>query len=233
MRLLVTRPEPDATRTAQALRARGHEVMAVPVLTTQPVAADFAGSYDAVLLTSANAARALTDHPRAGELTQLPCLTVGERSADAAHAAGFAEVASADGAFDDLVRMVAARFAKRSGKFLYLAGEDRVGDLAGALEQHGLAVETVVIYRTVAVERLPAELTLALAASRLDGVLHYSPRSAATLIRLGEEAGMLHELLRLAHYCMSEAVARTVRDAGATRIDIAAHPDESALIALL
>ena len=28
MRLLVTRPEPDATHTAQALRQRGHEVLA-------------------------------------------------------------------------------------------------------------------------------------------------------------------------------------------------------------
>src|SRR3954447_12622921 len=82
MRLLVTRPEPDATRTAETLRARGHEVLVAPLLATLTIAADFAGPYDAVLMTSANAARALAAHPRAGEVTRLPCFTVGSRSAE-------------------------------------------------------------------------------------------------------------------------------------------------------
>ena len=34
MRLLVTRPEPDATRTAETLRARGHDVLVAPLLAT-------------------------------------------------------------------------------------------------------------------------------------------------------------------------------------------------------
>ena len=38
MRLLVTRPEPDGERTAQALRARGHAVVLAPLLRTEPVA---------------------------------------------------------------------------------------------------------------------------------------------------------------------------------------------------
>ncbi len=233
MRLLVTRPEPDAARTAQALRARGHSVLVAPVLATQPVDVQFAASYDAVLMTSTNAARVLRNHPRASELTELPCLTVGERSAHAARAAGFVDVVSADGALDDLVRTVAARFSQRSGRLLYLAGEDRAGDLAGALAKHGLAVETIVIYRTVPMDRLPGELTQALAVSRLEGALHYSPRSAATLIRLAGEAGARSGVIGLTHYCLSDSIAQTLRAAGATRVHIAAHSDETALIALL
>src|SRR4051812_25250109 len=102
MRLLVTRPEPDATRTAQVLRAQGHEVLVAPLLSTQTIEAEFAGPYAAVLMTSANAARALSEHPRAAELSELPAFTVGARSAEAARAAGFAEVVSADGALADL-----------------------------------------------------------------------------------------------------------------------------------
>ena len=43
MRLLVTRPEPDAARTAEALRARGHEVLVAPLLRVETIAADFGG----------------------------------------------------------------------------------------------------------------------------------------------------------------------------------------------
>src|SRR6476619_3033205 len=67
MRLLLTRPEPDATRTAEALRARGHEVLVAPLLATLTIAAEFAGPYDGVLITSANAARSLAAPPRRGD----------------------------------------------------------------------------------------------------------------------------------------------------------------------
>ena len=46
----------------------------------------------AILITSANGARALAGHPRRGELLALPVLAVGRSSADAARAAGFADV---------------------------------------------------------------------------------------------------------------------------------------------
>ena len=229
MRLLITRPEPDATRSAQALRARGHEALVAPLLAMQTIETDIAGSYNAVLMTSANAARALSAHPRAGKFTQLPAFTVGARSAGAARAAGFSEVVSANGALADLVTLVAARFAGSSARLLYLAGEERAGDLGGELAVYGIAVETVAIYRTVAAGRLSAELVQALSNGRLDGALHYSRRSVTTLLRLAEP-NVLNALLNLAHYCLSREVAAPLRAAGAVRISVASRPDEAALI---
>jgi uroporphyrinogen-III synthase len=223
MRLLVTRPEADAARTAEALRARGLEVVVAPLLRIEPVNAEFGGPFDALLMTSANAARAVATHPRAGELFSLPCLTVGDRSAEAARAAGFTRVESADGALPDLVRLVTQRHT--NGRLLYLAGEDRAGEFSS----HGVAVETAVVYRAVAVEQLPPDV----ARAQLDGVLHYSRRSAATLLRLAEKAGALNAVLGLAHYCLSAEVAAPLRAAGAQRIAVAASPTESALLTLL
>jgi uroporphyrinogen-III synthase len=223
MRLLVTRPEADAARTADALRARGLEVVVAPLLRIEPVNAEFGGPFDAVLMTSANAARAIAAHPRAGKLFSLPCLTVGDRSAEAARAAGFTRVESADGALPDLVRLVTQRHT--NGRLLYLAGEDRAGEFSS----HGVAVETAVVYRAVAVEQLPPDV----ARAQLDGVLHYSRRSAATLLRLAEKAGALNAVLGLAHYCLSAEVAAPLRAAGAQRIAVAASPTESALLTLL
>jgi uroporphyrinogen-III synthase len=233
MRLLVTRPEPDATRTAQTLRARGHEVLVAPLLSTQTVDAEFAGPYVAVLMTSANAARAVVAHKRAAELRALPAYVVGNRTAEAARDAGFADVESADGALPDLVGLVAARFGGSRAPLLYLGGEDRAGDLAGDLSARGIAVETAIIYRAVAAEGLPAELRQALSNEQLDGALHYSRRSVATLIELSRSAGVLSAVLDLAHYCVSQEVAVPLREAGAGRISIAPRPVEAAMIGLL
>ena len=60
MRVLVTRPLPDGERTAKALRAKGHEVLLVPLMQVRPVPAVVAGNWSAVIITSANALRALS-----------------------------------------------------------------------------------------------------------------------------------------------------------------------------
>ncbi len=133
----------------------------------------------------------------------------------------------------DLVQLIATRVSKSPGPLLYLAGEDRSGDLGGDLAAHGLKTDTVVIYRVVPAGTLPAELSHALAGGQLDGALHYSPRSAATLVSLADAAGALGPLLKLAHYCLSDAVAAPLREAGATRILLAPHPDETALFGLI
>jgi uroporphyrinogen-III synthase len=230
VRLLLTRPEPDATRSAAALRRRGHTVVAAPLMRMQPLAAEFSGTFAAVLITSANAARAIAGDARAGELRALPLFAVGARSAEAAREAGFADVTSADGALADLVRRVATQ-VRGGTRLLYLAGEDRTGDLAGDLGRHGIAVETAVIYRVAPLDALPHEVIAAIGA--LDGVLHYSRRSAETLLRLAERAGVLETLRGLAHYCLSAEVARPLRDAGAARLAIAAKADENELFRLL
>src|SRR5437867_2873635 len=112
MRLLVTRPQPDGARTAALLRAQGHAVEIAPALRTEPVAARFGrGPFTALIMTSANAARAAQTHPRGNELRALPVFAVGRSSAETARAAGFADVVSADGDVDDLAALLAAQFA--------------------------------------------------------------------------------------------------------------------------
>ena len=227
MHVLLTRPEDDAARTAQALTARGHTVLVAPLMRMETINGELGGPFAAVLLTSANAARAFTPRGRA-ELTRLPAFAVGVRTAQAAREAGFTQVESADGALADLVRLVNAR--RPVGRLLYLAGEDRAGDLAGDLAAHGIMVETSVIYRTVPVEALPEDAVRALAAGRIDAVLHYSRRSALTLLHLAGKAGLLNATLNLAHYCLSDDVAAVLRESGAGQVVAAAVPTEAALL---
>jgi uroporphyrinogen-III synthase len=234
VRLLVTRPVPDGERSAAMLRARGHEVVVAPVLRMEIVAAAFGqGPFAALVITSGNAMRALASHPRRDELARLPVFAVGARSAEAAREAGFSDVVSADGDVSDLVGLLVARFAGLGVPLLYLAGEDRAGDLAGALAAHGVSVETAVVYRAVPVEAFPTQLRAALAAAPIDGVLHYSRRSAAAFLAGAAAAGLLQPALSAEHFCLSAAVAIPLTQAGARSVRIASAPDEASLVALL
>ena len=233
MRLLVTRPEPDNERTAAALRARGQAVTLAPLLHIAAVGEADLGvaPWAAILLTSANAARAIALHPRRDELLRLPILAVGRSSAEVARAAGFADVVSADGDGGDLARLAAARFSGSRLPLLYLAGEDRARDLAGELAACGLTVRTVVIYRAAGASAFPQAVRAALEQGRIDGVLHFSRRSAGTYVACAGE--FLLPALAPVHYCLSAGVAEPLKCAGAERIRIAAHPDEASLLALV
>src|SRR5262249_56147276 len=76
MRLLVTRPQHDGERTAARLRARGHEVTLAPLLRMDAVDVELPGEpLSAVVMTIANAARAIAPHPRREPLTPLTPFT--------------------------------------------------------------------------------------------------------------------------------------------------------------
>jgi uroporphyrinogen-III synthase len=233
VRLLLTRPEPDAQRTAAALRAQGHDVVAAPLLRIAPVtdAQIGDGPWAAILITSANAAHAIAAHARVTPLRALPVFAVGQRSAEAVAAAGFADVTSADGNVTDLARLVAARM-QPAAPLLYLAGEDRSGDLAGDLRARGFAVETIIVYRAVAATGLPTVAAEALS-SGIDGVLHFSRRSAEAYVNAARAAGMLANALKPVHFCLSAQVAEPLAQAGTADIRVAERPSEAALLALI
>jgi uroporphyrinogen-III synthase len=232
MRVLVTRPEPDGERTAERLRARGCDVMLSPLLLVEPVVAELDDGWNALALTSSNAVRAIAGHPALPALRPIPVYAVGARSAEAARADGFARVVSADGSASDLARVMTAQL-RRPARVLYLAGEDRAGDLAGALAAAGIEVETRVVYRAVAASQFAADVREALTAGTLDGIMHFSRRTAAIYLACAAAGGRSNAALAPVQYCLSPQVAEPLVDAGARAIRVAEQPTEAALIAVV
>ena len=234
MRLLVTRPQPDAERTAAALRSRGHSVLVMPVLRVEPVSDVALGPrpFAGILVTSANAVRAITQHPSIATLRPLPVFAVGEKTRAAAESAGFSTVVSADGDAAALAELVASRFGRDRppGPLLYLAGEEHTGDLELTLSKQQFAVDTVVVYRAVMINELTPLVVDALNADALDGVLHFSRRSVEALLAAARGLGLHAKVMALRHYCLSTQVAAALE--GAT-VHVAAHADEQALLALI
>lgn len=231
MRLIVTRPQADGERTAGALRARGHQALIAPLMRVEPIAADFAGTWSAVVITSANAPVAISSDPGRAAICKLPLYAVGRRSAEAARQAGFADVTSAGGDVHDLVRLLVAR---RTGTapLLYLAGEDRAVDLISELAARGLTAEMRIIYRAVTAH-YPPQLVAAIKAGTVDGVLHFSRRSAENYLVGARHAGLADEALTLRHYCLSAAIAELLIRAGAAHVAVARRPEEATLIELV
>jgi uroporphyrinogen-III synthase len=233
VRLLLTRPQADAERTAATLRARGHGVMVAPLLAIELISdGDLgAGPWAAILVTSANAVRAIAGHRRRDELRRIAVFTVGQHTAQAMRDLGFAAVVSADGNVADLAAVVAARTTP-GARLLYLAGEERSGDLAGLLRAQNFAVQTALVYRVVTAEMLPRHAADALETA-IDGVLHFSRRSAEAYVNAARRAGLDEAALATPiHFCLSARVAEPLVQAGAGTIRIAARPEEAALIEL-
>lgn len=189
------------------------------------------GPWAGLLLTSANAARALAPQAAFAGLKDLPVLAVGDRTAEAARGLGFTDVASAAGGARDLARAAAARFAGVKAAVLYAAAEDRAADLAAMLGAHGTPVRTIVVYRMAKAARFPPDVADALTTGKVDGVLHYSRRSAEAYLDCAADIG--EAALAPAHYCLSAEVAKPLAAAGTDRIRIALRPDEAALFDLL
>ncbi|NVO16824.1 MAG: uroporphyrinogen-III synthase [Rhodoplanes sp.] len=235
MRLLVTRPDPDGARTAAALRERGHAVLAAPLLRIESIDEPPIGEgpFAAVAVTSTNAVSAIVSHRAGGALAAVPVFAVGGKTARAVREAGLADVHSADGDVESLAGLIAATLAGATDPVLYLAGEDRAGDLEGLLAAHGLVVRTVVVYRAVAEARFPVDVSAALASGAVDAVLHYSRRTAEAFLAACAVDGLDSAVRNVRHLCLSAQVAAPLLAAGATDVVAAARPDQPSLFGLL
>jgi uroporphyrinogen-III synthase len=184
-------------------------------------------AYGGVIMTSANAARVIAGKRECAKLTSLPVFTVGRHTAQAAQAAGFHDVHCADGDRGDLVRLVRERFDASRGPLLHLTGEDRAGDIELFPR---LAVIAAAVYRMVKAERFPAAIEKAVTDQQIEGVLHFSRRTAQTYLECARRAGLLARALEPLHFCLSEQVAEPLATMASAGIKIAARPDEAALI---
>ena len=234
MKVLVTRAEGDAEKLAARLAERGHESVIENLMTIRfrPEAArgiePFLGDVQAVLFTSANGVRAFV---KATQRRDFRAFAVGDATADAARAAGFADVTSAGGAVDDLAKLVIGRLKPKGGAVFHAAASVAAGDLQGLLEAAGFSVRRAVLYETVEPERLSDTTRAAIAQRQIDVALFFSPRNAATFVRLA--AGLEEDCKHMVAVALSSAVAEKLAPLPWRRVAIAAAPNEPALLTAL
>jgi len=233
MRILVTRPKPDAARQAERLRKLGHEPVLAPLLRIETIRGarlDLDG-IAALIATSRNAVRALTAHPQRDKAVRLPLFAVGEATANAASELGFSDITTGPGTGEELAAVIVER-SKGGATVLHISGDTAAFDLKAALAARGLKVRQPVLYRSVPARALPSAVIAAIKDGSLDGVILMSPRTGATYSNLVAKHGLEGRVSQVICYCLSQAVAQTVEPLGA-RLVVAAHPREEDVLALL
>lgn len=236
MKALVTRPHEDAAGLVAALTARGIEPLLEPLLSialardAQATLAAALPGAQAALFTSANGARAFANiSPR----RDLPAFAVGDATARAARAAGFVRVESAGGDVHALAALAARRLDPAAGALIHAAASAVAGDLAGELARAGFAVRRLRLYDAVAATRLSTESRAAMAAGAVGCAIFFSPRTAETFVTLARAAGIGDQTAAIAAIVLSPAVAAALGPLTWRRIDVAAAPNETALLAAL
>lgn len=219
-RVWVTRAEPGAARTADRLRALGFTPIVAPLLTLAPLpgALDAAPSPDAVAvlaLTSPNGVEAFA--PLIPRFRHHPVFAVGDATAEAARAAGFADVRSASGDIHALARLIAAEAPP--GPLLAPGAREPAGDLPALLP--GRPVQRLPVYA--------AFETHGPAPEPFDAVMLHSPRAARALAAdLARPASTGRVAI-----CISDAAAAPLRPFDFAEIRIADAPDEAAMLSAL
>ena len=189
-----------------------------PLLRIEPlVAAVPEAAPDGLIFTSLNAVAIWSGLSPARD---IPVLVVGDATAEAARAAGFASVRSAHGDLDALAALIRADTALNGARLLHPAAETPAGDLGALIGGHA-RLETLPVYRAVETGDAPPPA--------FDAVLIHSPRAARAL------AGALSpEAARDRIACaISTNAASPLSALPFAEVRVADHPDETSLLACL
>lgn len=222
--ILITRPEPAASRMAEDLRA-SHPGVAVLVAPLMRIAHEgtlppLDGS-EALIFTSRHGVEGFC---RLCARRDLRAYAVGEATAGAARARGLRAVAAGGDAEALLARIAAAG---DPGPFLHPRGRHVAADIAGALRARGHEATEAVVYSQEALP-LSRGARAALAGDAPVLLPLMSPRSGRLFFA---EAGEIRAPLLVA--AISRNAAQSVPEGAATRLIVAQSPDAHAMKAAI
>lgn len=231
-RVLVTRPEPAASETANVLRERSFEPVILPLsrIAALPLTHDLPDC-DVIAITSTNALRDIPADALS-HLLDRPCFTVGAKTASAARAIGFTHVESADGDATLLAARIITR-CRKGDRITYLTGRVRLPDFERMLLQAGFGVAVVETYDTYL--RTPSTFEFeALRTGRpIDAALIYSAKAADAMQSMTARPELAETFWHTVHCCLSERIAMRLEGIEPQQIRVAVRPEEAAILDLL
>ncbi|WP_274627432.1 uroporphyrinogen-III synthase [Arvimicrobium flavum] len=232
VRVLVTRPEPGASRTAGNLVAAGFEPVRLPLTRIEPLEQADIGDprVSAVAITSANAVRHASSTLLAS-VNHLPCFAVGEETGDAARRSGFADVRVSGGNAPALARMIAMDRGA-GARIAYLCGRLRRPTFETSLAVARILVTSIETYDTLAIDYTPDEFHAHVGSQPVPFVLLYSAEAAIAFIRLINSIAEHRALAHARLVCISRRVGAVFAGEG-HEIVVAPEPTEASMLSTL
>lgn len=224
-RILITRPEPGASRTSARLSALGYEPVILRLTTIVPLAFEVPpGPFDALVVTSAQALKS-GDFSR---FSTLPVFAVGETTARAASLAAFKNIKVAGGSISSIIERV--KSATPSGaKLLYVCGKVRRPDLEAELSEAGFGLDVVETYVAQPIVYDEETIASAIGGSELNAVVLMSLQAT----QLFDDLRKNTSIGSLAKDALIVCFSRRIADGLDANVVVTAEATEDSLIELL
>ncbi|MEC5322327.1 uroporphyrinogen-III synthase [Aurantimonas sp. A3-2-R12] len=190
-RVLILRERDEARRTAEALEARGHQPLILPLEAARPLDQEPPqGAFAGYAVTSARAVPALARHFPADP---RPVFAVGERTGKAARGAGFPDVRVAGGTAPDIARLADAAGLSVETALLYAAGKTRTGTLEEAFDAAAIPYAVWEVYEMIRLAPDEAAVASVLGGAAPDAVFVLSAGQAEAFCGLAERLPTLFQ----------------------------------------
>jgi uroporphyrinogen-III synthase len=228
VRVLVTRPQPGANRTAARLASLGYEPVVMPLTQTVALMQHLPEAKpDLVVATSPQAFHHLSQALR-DLLANVLVIVTGDGTATAAREAGLARVETAGGNVAGLVDRL-SRTNLSDVKVVYLAGRVRRPDLEIFLRDSANIFKLIEVYDTISVSYSTDNILKVAAGASFASVLL---TSAETVTALGGISGEeFNQAIENAQFiCLSGRIAEAARSRFRNPIAVALEPTEDSLL---
>lgn len=229
MRILITSPATETVGLIAALEVRGHDVIAVPLITAERLDAPEIKLEGAqgFLVTSAEGVRALAD---AVSVRFFPVYAESEEAGAAARAAGFTKVTVAAGDAAAFAQLIKRTVRAEAGPLVHSCHLNETNAVTGMLINMGYTIRPLKLYRLNWVNQMPSALEQALTAKRIDAAVVLSVDEARAFTTLIQQAEIEHLVKDWVVYATTTLASEPMRAVRVGRTVVAPDPNLETLL---
>ena len=183
MHILLTRPLEDCHELILKFQSLGHEVSHLPLMNIEGLKYETLNysEFKGFIFTSSNSIKFLDIKNVDKNIT---CFCVGSATEKKARSVGFQNVFAADGNVNNLKELILLNFNSSEGKLLYVSGEIVSSNLDQDLTLSGYAVERVINYRAIPIEKYDEDFIEKLKLKMPEITYIYSQNSAINFLNM-------------------------------------------------
>lgn len=234
--MVITRPEPGLSETAQRISQLGWQPLLMPVMNIQilPVGSIKIETMQAIVFTSRQAIAPMVQQLLIQNIAyqQIPVFTVGDITAKDAKQAGFLRVTSANQDAVALASLIKNTLDPQKGLLLFPSAKEQGQLLIALLKQAGFSVSHREVYQAQPVQALFDDFFQALEKETINSILFFSSETARFFMELLPENS--YQFLKLVQAVgISIKMKKILERAPWAYVDIAKHPKTEEILCLI
>lgn len=227
-KILITRPQASAQKTAKAIKAMGFESVIAPVIEIKPVdfdLPDFEG-IAGFIFTSVNGVQAFCAR---SSYRDKPVYCVGDKTAQAARDFGFHDIHNAKGTAQELATLI-----QEKGVYVHFRGRDVARSIRDLLiDRRDIRIIEKIVYEAQILDVIPPNILKELENKAITYALFYSPRTVQGFVDWVAKAGCTSLIKPIKALCLADSMVESLRELPWKDIILSDAPHESALLSRL